>query len=1093
MLEDSIIEDLADPQVYVRGKRYFSAGHVVELENIKENEYRAVVSGTQDYRVRLSLSMGGEDIFSYECNCPAARQSFRACKHVVAAALAVQESQGMTARHNRGNSTSEDPWRSQREAARRKQQYEKGLRMLELFRSHPPLSKAKTQMLRLEPQLFALRSYYDELTLWLEFRIGEEKMYVLKDLASFLRSVDRQEEVRFGKNLLVDTAAMQFEPEISGPVWQMLRDAWHQLNSGRRASYFMMSPFQQKRFMLSSRNLETFFACMGDCPFVFQTELFSAREVSLAKGNPALSVAVKRDPEGGGLLSMDTGGAYPLDSFYRYVCQGSRIYETEESTRDLSLRLFQSFGKDVEIAVSPGGMKEWFDVVLPKLEQVAEIDVAESFEAQYLMEPLQAEFYLDYHGDGVEARPLFRYGSAEYNPLIGKAPEKADGRILVTDTEKESRLLGLFLAYDFEEQNDCFVQPDEEKAYEFLSEGLPALSEQADVFYTEAFQKKPVQQMARVTAGVSVNDSNLLEISLHAEDIDFDEILDILASYRKKRRYHRLKDGTFVTLEEQQLAAVAELVENTGIRKGSIRDGEKAEMPLSQAMYLDALAREEEGLRLERSSRFRSVVKNLRNPAEAEVDVPARLAHVLRDYQVTGFNWLSTLASYGLGGILADDMGLGKTLQVLAFLLSQKDENKAPALVVAPTSLMYNWAEEAERFTPELRAVVIAGTKEERTAALEQLDRRTDFAITTYNMLARDLELYEKKQFSYCFLDEAQHIKNPSTQKAKAVKHIRAGVCFALTGTPIENTLTELWSIFDFLMPGYLLNHAKFKQRYETPIVRGQDAHAAKDLKRHVTPFILRRLKKDVLRELPDKVERRLINEMTEEQAKVYRAYFVQAKKEFAQELQKHGFGESRIKILAILTRLRQIACDPSLFLESYGGGSGKLDMLEEIVTDAVASGHRILLFSQFTSMLQNIGKRLRDLQVGYFYLDGQTPSLERIRLVKKFNEGTMPIFLISLKAGGTGLNLTGADMVIHYDPWWNPAVEDQATDRAYRIGQQKNVQVLKLITKHTIEEQIYELQQKKKSLIDKMIEPGENFLSKLSEEEIRGLFEGGK
>ena len=272
MLENRIIEDLADPQVYGRGKRYFSAGHVTELKQVKENEYRAVVSGTQDYRVRLSLSMGGEDIFSYECNCPAARQSFRACKHVVAAALAVQESQGMTARHNRGNSTSEDPWRSQREAARRKQQYEKGSRMLELFRSHPPLSKAKTQMLRLEPQLFALRSYYDELTLWLEFRIGEEKMYVLKDLASFLRSVDRQEEVRFGKNLLVDTAAMQFEPEISGPVWQMLRDAWHQLNSGRRASYFMMSPFQQKRFMLSSRNLETFFACMGDCPFVFQTE-----------------------------------------------------------------------------------------------------------------------------------------------------------------------------------------------------------------------------------------------------------------------------------------------------------------------------------------------------------------------------------------------------------------------------------------------------------------------------------------------------------------------------------------------------------------------------------------------------------------------------------------------------------------------------------------------------------------------------------------------------------------------------------------------------------------------------------------------------
>ena len=290
-------------------------------------------------------------------------------------------------------------------------------------------------------------------------------------------------------------------------------------------------------------------------------------------------------------------------------------------------------------------------------------------------------------------------------------------------------------------------------------------------------------------------------------------------------------------------------------------------------------------------------------------------------------------------------------------------------------------------------------------------------------------------------------------------------------------------------MPGYLLSHAKFKQRFEVPIVRAQDTHAAKDLKRRVMPFILRRMKREVLKELPDKVERRVVNEMTEEQARVYKAYFVQAKKEFAEEMKNRGLGESRIKILALLTRLRQIACDPSLFLEDYDGGSGKLELLGEVIEDAVSSGHRMLIFSQFTTMLQHIATWLDDRDMDYLYLDGQTPSIERLRLVKRFNEGEMPIFLISLKAGGTGLNLTGADMVIHYDPWWNPAVEDQATDRAYRLGQKNNVQVLKLITKNTIEEQIYELQEKKKSLIDQMIEPGENFLSKLTDEEIRGLF----
>ena len=262
-----------------------------------------------------------------------------------------------------------------------------------------------------------------------------------------------------------------------------------------------------------------------------------------------------------------------------------------------------------------------------------------------------------------------------------------------------------------------------------------------------------------------------------------------------------------------------------------------------------------------------------------------------------------------------------------------------------------------------------------------------------------------------------------------------------------------------------------------------------KDLRRHVMPFILRRMKKDVLTELPDKVERRMVNEMTPKQEKVYQAWFIRSQKEFAAELRANGFGDSRIKILAILTRLRQIACDPSLFLEGYEGGSGKLDMLEEVVGEAVESGHRLLIFSQFTTMLAHIGERLRRLGIPYHYLDGSTPALERIRLVKSFNQGGAPVFLISLKAGGTGLNLTGADMVIHFDPWWNPAVEDQATDRAYRLGQKNNVQVLKFITKNTVEEKIYELQERKKSLIDQMIQPGENFLTKLSEEEIRDLF----
>ena len=386
--------------------------------------------------------------------------------------------------------------------------------------------------------------------------------------------------------------------------------------------------------------------------------------------------------------------------------------------------------------------------------------------------------------------------------------------------------------------------------------------------------------------------------------------------------------------------------------------------------------------------------------------------------------------------------------------------------------------------------MAVAGTKAERAAQLQAL-AGIDVVVTTYDTLKRDMDLYQQQEFRYVFLDEAQHIKNPATQRARAVKRLPSESCFALTGTPIENTLTELWSIFDFLMPGYLGSQAKFKQRFEIPIVRAEDKKAAAQLRQRVMPFILRRMKKDVLKELPDKVERKLIGEMTPQQTKVYRAYFMKSQRDFMREVSLASPGERRIKILAILTRLRQIACDPALFLESYHGGSGKLDMLEELIEEAIEGGHRLLIFSQFTTMLAHIAERLRRKGLAYFSLDGATPALTRMKLVREFNRGAVPIFLISLKAGGTGLNLTGADMVVHFDPWWNPAVEDQATDRAYRLGQRNNVQVFKLIMKGTVEEKIYELQEKKKSLIDQMIQPGENFLAKLTDEEIRALFQG--
>ena len=421
-----------------------------------------------------------------------------------------------------------------------------------------------------------------------------------------------------------------------------------------------------------------------------------------------------------------------------------------------------------------------------------------------------------------------------------------------------------------------------------------------------------------------------------------------------------------------------------------------------------------------------------------------------------------------------------------------KKEGRKASLVVSPSSLTLNWQNEARKFTNELKTMVIRGTLAERKRLIEEIDNY-DLIITSYDLLKRDIELYKEKNytFKYIIADEAQYLKNSNTKNAKAIKEIKAETRYALTGTPIENSLAELWSIFDFIMPGYLFTYRKFKNIYETPIVKEDDEQAMAKLKMLIEPFVLRRNKKEVLTELPEKTVTVLSNEMNEEQQNLYLTYLARAKQEIAEKVEIDGFENSQMQILAALTRLRQICCHPSLFVEGYNEGSSKLEQCIEIIEEAINGGHKILLFSGYTSMFEIIEKELKKRNIKYFKLTGATKVDERMKMVDEFNENSnIKLFLISLKAGGTGLNLTGADMVIHYDPWWNISTENQATDRAYRIGQKNNVQVYKLITKNSIEEKIYELQEKKAKLADSMLDTNTKFINRFSREEIMKLFE---
>ena len=642
-----------------------------------------------------------------------------------------------------------------------------------------------------------------------------------------------------------------------------------------------------------------------------------------------------------------------------------------------------------------------------------------------------------------------------------------------------------------DEKNKRFIITNDDIIYQFIEEDLEEYIKISEVYTTENFDRKKIKKSDKTSVGVKVN-NNLLELNFETLPIDKEEIKEVLQKYKLNKKYHRLKDGSFINLDDNKdIEFLSTLVDGLDISYKNIE--EKIVLPVSRTLYLDKLLKQNSQVEVTTNKEYEKIIEDTNITNEYD-NVPIKLQEVLRDYQKVGYKWLITLDKYGFGGILADDMGLGKTIQILSVLLMNKktSKNKRPSLVVAPSSLTLNWKNEAEKFARDLSILILNGTAEERKERIKKI-KDYDLVITSYDLLKIDIEEYENADytFRYIIADEAQYIKNNNTQNSKAIKRIKADTKYALTGTPMENSLSELWSIFDFIMTGYLFTYKKFKKNYEIPIVREHDEEMLKKLKMIIEPFVLRRTKKEVLKELPDKTTIILNNEMLEEQEKIYLSYLGQARNELQEEIEDKGFEQSRIKILALLTRLRQICCHPSLFISNYKDGSGKLNQCVELVKDGIQSGHKMLLFSGYTSMFEIIEQALRKEGISYLKLTGKTSVKDRFDLIEEFNNNEeIKLFLISLKAGGTGINLTSADMVIHYDPWWNLSVENQATDRTHRIGQTKKVQVYKLITKNSIEEKIYDLQQRKKELIDNMLSTDTKFINKLSKEDILGLFE---
>lgn len=937
---------------------------------------------------------------------------------------------------------------------------------------------------------------YNSKELKVGFKIGITQMYKLKNLVEFYDHMINHDKVKYGLKLEFIHTKEAFDDQ-SQKLLNFVMKYSEIIKYANEASSYYTNFVNNSDIVLSNTGIDEFFDAMANHEAEYENQ-YGNQVIKFIDEEPKIEFQIKNssDEDFKIITNVDIFNySIIIGKEFVYFLQKNKLYKCSMKFYRTALRLLEIFKINFtkEIILKKTEFANLYTLIISEMNaNFTMVDISKDDLKKYLPKELKVKVFLDVtKSNFVTAAVKFCYDNLEFNPFEG-VNENFPRNVVA-----ESKALDLFknAGFMFDTKNAGLILVNDEKIYNFLKTGIEEFIRNFEVLATEEFKSKQIISPQISSIGVKI-ENNLLSVDLSEMQIDRSEFEEIMKKYKLRKRFHRLKNGEFVDLENNKtLDALEKIAESANISYKELASGE-VKMPLYRSLYLDKILKENE-IVVKESEEYRSFIDDVDSKQiSGKFSLPQKLAATLREYQQVGFEWLKTLDRYGLGGILADDMGLGKTIQVLAVILSyaEKMQNKTdrlPSLVICPSSLALNWQKEASKFTPTLKTIVISGQLEDRKKAISEI-QNYDIAITSYELLKRDIEIYKEKNyvFRYLIADEAQYIKNNTTKNAKAIKEIKAITRFALTGTPIENSLSELWSIFDFIMPGYLFTYNKFRTNYETPIVKENDKIVLSKLKNMIEPFVLRRIKKKVLTELPEKTITVLNNEMEGEQLSLYKSYMKIAKNEAKEEIEENGIANSQIKILSLLMRLRQICCHPGLFIENYDGESKKLTQCIEVVKTAVEGGHKILLFSGYASMFPYIEKELDKLNIRYFKLTGKTKVNDRMDLVNEFNfNDDVKVLLISLKAGGTGLNLIGADMVIHYDPWWNLSAENQATDRTYRIGQKRNVQVYKLITKNSIEEKIYNLQEKKAKLADDMLTTKETFISALSKDEIMDLF----
>lgn len=1065
--------------MYKRGAQYFQDGAVTSISAFQapnqSTHIIAEVDGnrTSAYEVQLSFSERG--VYKQgSCSCPAYADGISPCKHMIATMLeTIEQYTDQTTVWSK----KERKQPEQNTGPTQPSSYQINTassfvdQLMDQITDEESLAPTAKEPLYIQ---FELSNVHSDArfgsSVELSMKAGTSRLYVVKDPADFIDAWKQQQSLYFTQNFTYEPSQHIVSEEDAAVLDQLYplikSQQWFDENP-----YYRSPSSAGKMISLPDHFIKEVFPYLEDCDAVTVKERTNEYPFEVVHDTFPEQFHLSKEGEYYMLSILDNGFLGHTVGDSPYFSKHNRLYKLNDSLFQNAVPLFNHLKQHPRNSqfFKREHIEQMAGTLFPILEAFDLLQVDPSIKEKLKRHQCEPVLELQKEDQALQANLFFRYGSESINPF--KNTEHEEDQIIPRNMKKERQIMSLIEQANFHWNGEVLSLVDGHDLGRFFYNILPELEDRAEVVKGTGVEDMFNEIPSEIPLTFDVDENyGWFEVRFPTDDLSDEDITNLFKSLQQKQSYHQLENGKVLQLEDDAWSDARTLFERLEIQSNDIQDG-VMHLPKYHALQMD------EAKGVTQSQAFRELVESIKHPEIANETPPEKLQADLREYQLQGFQWMRALAKHGFGGVLADEMGLGKTLQGLAFILAGRKEkpDAHPYLVVAPSSLIYNWEKEAEKFAPSLNVRVISGSKAQRRAQMEDLEG-VDLCITSYPLIRRDTDLYMPYVFQGLLLDEAQSFKNHASQTYKAIRGIRSEQAFALTGTPVENRAEELWSLFSIVMPGLLYDRKSFKGLDQTII------------QKKISPFVLRRTKSEVLKELPEKIESTRYTELTKEQRQLYVGYLNEIQAKTKSQLKNQGFQKSRMQILSDLTRLRQLCCHPSLFVENYEGDSGKLEELRAFIREASENGQRMLIFSQFTTMLGLIAKVVEEEGLTYFYLDGNTPSQSRVEMSGHFNEGEKDIFLISLKAGGTGLNLTGADTVVLYDLWWNPAVEQQAADRAHRIGQKKSVQVVKMVAQGTIEEKIQALQEKKQNLFDNLIKSGQTNLNSLSEEDIKEI-----